>query len=142
ALTYKFTDWLNLQVRASNDGYTDVRNERVGKGTLDRAGAGGNVRNYQYRVNQLNADAILTASGKLSKNFSGTFLAGANLYKTKTTVTGFDGGNLNLDNFYHISNAGIVTPTYSLTKKEVQSVYFDGYVVYKNNLFLDVTGSN
>jgi len=142
ALSYKFTDWLNLQVRASNDGYTDVRNERVAKGTLDRAGAGGNVRNYQYRVNQLNTDAILTASGKLSKNFSGTFLAGANLYKTKTTVTGFDGGNLNLDNFYHISNAGIVTPTYSLIKKEVQSVFFDGQVGYKNYLFLDVTGRN
>ena len=142
SLNYKFTDWLNLQVRASNDGYTDVRNERVAKGTLDRAGAGGAVRNFQYRVNQLNTDAILTASGKLSKNFTGLFLAGANLYKTQTTITGYDGGNLNLDNFYHISNAGIVTPTYSLIRKEVQSVFFDGQVGYKNYLFLDVTGRN
>lgn len=142
SLNYKFTDWLNLQVRASNDGYTDVRDERVAKGTLDRAGAGGAVRNFQYRVNQLNTDAILTASGKLSKNFNGSFLAGANLYKTQTTITGLEGGNLNLDNFYNISNAGIVTPTYSLLRKEVQSAFFDGQVGYKNYLFLDVTGRN
>ncbi|MEP6596391.1 MAG: hypothetical protein ABJA71_10625, partial [Ginsengibacter sp.] len=142
SLNYKFTDWLNLQLRASNDGYTDVRNERVAKGTLDRNGAGGNVRNFQYRVNQLNADAILTASGKLSKNLTGLFLAGANFYKTKTTITGYDGGNLNLDNFYHISNAGIVIPTYSLIRKEVQSVFADAQVGYKNYLFLDITGRN
>ena len=142
SLNYKFTNWLNLQVRASNDGYTDVRNERVAKGTLDRAGAGGAVRNFQYRVNQLNTDAILTASGKLSKNFTGSFLAGANLYKSQTSIVGLEGGNLNLDNFYDISNAGIVTPTYSLLRKEVQSVFADGQLGYKNYVFLDVTGRN
>lgn len=142
SLNYKLTDWLNLQVRASNDGYTDVRNERVAKGTLDRAGAGGAVRNHQYRVNQLNADAILTATGNLSKNFTGLFLAGANLYKSQTTITGLDGGNLNLDNYYNISNAGIVTPTYTLLRKEVQSAFFDGQLGYKKYLFLDITGRN
>ncbi|MEO6327563.1 MAG: SusC/RagA family TonB-linked outer membrane protein [Ginsengibacter sp.] len=140
SLNYKFTNWLNLQVRAANDGYTDVRNERVSKKT--RGLSGGAIKNFQYRVSELNADAILTANGKLSKSFNGSFLAGANLYKTKTEITGVDGGTLNYDNFYHISNAQIVTPTYFIGRKEVQSVFFNGQLGYKNYLFLDVTGRN
>ncbi len=141
SLNYKFTDWLSLQVRAANDGYTDVRNERVAKRTL--AGqSGGAIRNFQFRVNELNSDAILTASGKLSKNFTGSLLVGGNLYKTKTTITGVEGGNLNYDNLYHISNAQLVTPVSFLGRKEVQSVFYNGQLGFRNYLFLDITGRN
>ncbi|MEP7107944.1 MAG: SusC/RagA family TonB-linked outer membrane protein [Ferruginibacter sp.] len=142
SLNYKFADWLNLKVGAANDSYTDVRNERVAKGTPDRNGAAGAVRNFQYHVNELNADAILTAQGKLSKNFSASFLVGGNLYQTKTITTGLEGGNLNYPDFYQISNAGIVIPTSSLGRKEVQSAFFNGQLAYKNYLFLDITGRN
>lgn len=141
SLQYQFTNWLNLRVRASNDGYTDVRNEFVGKGTLAGYNTG-LVKNFQYRVNELNADAILTASGKLSDAFTGSVLVGGNLYKTKTTITGIQGGNLNYDDLYDISNAQIVTPTYFLGRKEVQSAFFNGELAYKNHLFLNITGRN
>lgn len=141
SMQYQFTSWLNLRVRASNDGYTDVRNEHVGKGTLAGYNTG-LVKNFQYRVNELNADAILTASGNLAKNLSGSFLVGGNLYKTKTTITGIQGGNLNYDNLYDISNAQIVTPTYFLGRKEVQSAFFNGELAFKNYLFLNITGRN
>lgn len=141
SLQYKFTNWLNFRVRASHDGYTDVRNEFIGKGTL--AGyTEGAVKSYQYKVSELNTDAILTAGGKLSKNLNGSLLAGANLYKTSTTITGFEGSNLNYDNLYHISNAQIVSPTNYIGKKEVQSVFFNGELAYNNYLFLNITGRN
>jgi TonB-linked SusC/RagA family outer membrane protein len=142
SLNYKFTNWLSMKIGAANDSYTDVRNERVAKGTPDRNGSAGNVRNYEFHVNELNTDAILMANGKLSKNFTGSLLVGGNLYKTKSTTVGLEGGNLNYPDFYNISNAGLVTPVYSLARKEVQSVFYNGQLGYKNYLFLDVTGRN
>ncbi|MCC7523291.1 MAG: SusC/RagA family TonB-linked outer membrane protein [Chitinophagaceae bacterium] len=141
SLQYQFTNWLNLRLRTSHDGYTDVRNEFIGKGTL--AGyTDGAVKNFQYRVNELNADAILTAGGKLAKNLNGTLLMGSNLYKTTTTITGAEGTNLNYDDLYHISNAQVVTPTQFVGRKEVQSVFFNGELSYNNYLFLNITGRN
>lgn len=141
SLQYEFTNWLNLRVRTSHDGYTDVRNEYIGKGTL--AGySDGAVKNYQFRVSELNADAILTASGKLTKSLNGSLLLGSNLYKTKTIITGAEGTNLNYDDLYHISNAQVVTPTSYVGRKEVQSVFLNGELSYKNYLFLNVTGRN
>lgn len=141
SLQYQFTNWLNLRVRASHDGYTDVRNEFIGKGTLAGYNTG-SVRNFQYKVSELNTDAILTANGSLAKNLNGSLLLGANLYKTSTTITGFEGSNLNYDDLYHISNAQIVTPTSYLGRKEVQSAFFNGELAYKNYLFVNVTGRN
>ena len=141
SLQYKFTDWLNFRARAAHDGYTDVRNEFIGKGTLAGYNEGA-VKSFQYKVSELNTDAILTASGKLSKKLNGSLLLGGNLYKTSTTITGFEGSNLNYDNLYHISNAKIVSPTNYLGRKEVQSAFFSGELAYNNYLFLNITGRN
>ena len=136
---YKLTNWLSLQGRSGTDFYTDVRYQEKNQNT---DGDNGSVSNNQFLVKETNTDVLLTANGKLSETFTGTFSAGANHLKRHQQVTGNYGTNLNVPGLYHISNARNVTPREYSVGKEMNSVYFSGQLAYRNYLFLDVTGRN
>lgn len=139
---YKLTSWLSIQGRAGTDFYTDERFEREGTGTPVAASLPGTVGNAKWTVKEENIDALLTASGKLSTDFTGSLSLGANHLNRKQEVVGYSGQNLNIPYFYHISNAQLVTARNSISKKQMNSVYFTGNLGYKDYLFLDVTGRN
>lgn len=137
---YKFTDWLTLQARSGTDFYNDTRFSRVGigtPGTID-----GKVNNDEYNIKEDNSDVLLTASGNLSKNFTGSFSVGANHLNRRTNQLSVEGTGFNIPNLYNIVNAQRVTSLSFPTQKQMNSVYFDGQVGYKNYLFLNVTGRN
>ncbi len=136
---YKFTNWLSLQARSGTDFYTDVRFEKKGQYT---DGGNGSVTNNQFLVKETNSDVLLSANGKLSQKFTGSFSVGANHLKRHQQVTGNYGTNLNIPGLYDISNMQNVTPREYGYGKEMNSVYFTGQVGYNNYLFLDVTGRN
>ena len=136
---YKFTNWLNLQARTGTDFYTDVRYEKKGQMT---DGGNGSVSNNQFLVKETNSDLLLSASGKLSENFTGLMSVGANHLKRHQEVTGNFGTNLNVPGLYYIGNTQNVTPREYAYGKEMNSAYFAGQLGYKNYLFVDVTGRN
>jgi TonB-linked SusC/RagA family outer membrane protein len=136
---YKFSNWLSLQARSGTDFYTDVRFERKGQNT---DGDNGSVSNNTFLVKESNSDILLSASGKLSDKFTGSFSLGANHLKRHQEVTGSYGTNLNVDGMYTISNTQNVTPRHYASGKEMNSGYFTGQLGYNNYLFLDVTGRN
>lgn len=137
---YKFADWLTLQARTGTDFYNDTRFERAGIGTPGRTQ--GTMANNDYKVKEDNSDLLLSGSGALSKNFTGSFSVGANHLDRRTRQLNVNGSGFNIPDLYTIGNAKLVTSNEYSTHKEMNSVYFEGQVGYKNYLFLNVTGRN
>lgn len=140
SLKYKFTNWLNLSLRSGTDFYSDLRNEREGQKSPFRFG--GYVRNVQYNVSEITSDALLTASGKIKNNFTGSISVGASNYAKKYTESGSEGSNLIADGVYVVSNTSNQNGIFGLVRKEINSVYANGQLGYKNYLFLDVAARN
>src|SRR5206468_3812826 len=85
---------------------------------------------------------LLTATKNNLKNFTASLSLGGSISKRTYRQQGWEGLNFKVPGIYDISNVTQVTPYYSLTKREIQSVYASGEVGYKNYLFLNVTGRN
>ena len=141
-VTYEFTDWLSLQARTGTDFYTDNRFAMIPQGTPGGANLNGQVRNTMWHVKEENSDLLLTATGDLSEDFTGTFSVGANHLNREQEVVQVRGENLAIPDLYHINNAGLVFPRNFELRKQMNSVYFQGQLAYRNYLFLDVTGRN
>lgn len=141
SLRYEFTDWLNLSIRSGLDWYTDERKKIWPVGAVWPNGSG-RFEESNINTREWNSDFLLTASGELSSNFTGTFSVGGNLLKQYSSAMSWDASNLKAPGVYNISNAQEVEPEQSLREKEVQSLYFLGQLAYKDYLFLDVTGRN
>jgi TonB-linked SusC/RagA family outer membrane protein len=139
---YKLATWLNIQGRAGSDSYTETRNEQYSMGTPISDFRNGYVNTDQYRVNELNTDVLLTASGNLSEKFTGLISVGANRYTRRYERLGLYGTALDIPEFYTIKNSLNVVPTNTLIRKEIQSVYTTGQLAYNNYLFLDLTARN
>ncbi|MBN8859670.1 MAG: SusC/RagA family TonB-linked outer membrane protein [Sphingobacteriales bacterium] len=137
---YKFTDWLTLQARSGTDFYNDTRFSRIGVGTPGIVD--GSVNNTEYNIKEENSDVLLTASGNLSKNFTGSFSVGANHLNRRTNSLSTDGTGFNIPGLYNIGNAKRITSSSYPTQKQINSAYFDGQLGYKNYLFLNITGRN
>jgi TonB-linked SusC/RagA family outer membrane protein len=139
---YKFNNWLSLQARTGSDFYTDSRFFRIGYGTPTGSYnlRKGQVNNDEIHVKEENSDALLTASGRLSSRFTGSFSVGANHLNRRVESVGYQGNNLNIPGIYTIRNAGLVVPSYSLIRKEINSAFYTGQLGYNDYLFLDVSG--
>jgi len=144
ALTYDFTDHLNLMVRSGTDygmdnrtnigGMERMKNNVTIKGSYDESAI---IRQ------ETNNDAILTFNKPISERFSLNIQAGAanrvNFYKQM----GVDVNELTVDKLYNLENyASPVTPTNTLTKSEVNSLFGSAQVGFDNALFLDITARN
>lgn len=137
---YKITNWLTLQGRTGTDFYKDTRFSRIGINTPGVTQ--GQLENDEFNVKEENSDVLLTASGNLSKNFTGSFSAGASHLNRTQRQLGVTGSGFNIPNLYHISNAKLVTARDYPSQRQMNSVYFSAQTGYKNYLFLDVTGRN
>lgn len=137
---YKFTDWLTLQARSGTDFYNDSRFSRIGVGTPGIVD--GSVYNNEYGVKEENSDVLLTATGSLSKNFTGSLSVGANHLNRRLNSTSMEGFGFNIPGLYNINNAKRITASNFPTQKQINSAYFDGQIGYKNFLFLNITGRN
>jgi TonB-linked SusC/RagA family outer membrane protein len=138
---YNFTDWLSLQGRAGTDFYTQKRFERQGAG-VPGVNINGTMEQQQWDFREENLDALLIASNKLSNDFNGSLTLGAQHLNRSQERVGIAGSNLSIPDYFHINNAGTVTPGYNLTRRQMNSVFMLGQLAYKNMLFIDVTGRN
>jgi TonB-linked SusC/RagA family outer membrane protein len=139
---YDFTDWLSIQARTGSDFYTDRQFAMIPQGTPGAATINGQVRNTMWNSKEENSDILLTASGNLSSNFSGSFSVGANHLNKEIEVVQVRGENLSVPDIYHINYAAQVFPRNFLERQQMNSLYFAGQLGYKNFLFADVTGRN
>ena len=140
--TLKFNSWLSLLGRAGTDFYSQ-RQDKIWP--IDSKGSDniyGRVYNYSGTVRDVNADVLLMANKQISNKFnvSGT-LGSSILYQERKSLE-LDARKLKAPGVYDVSNCTDIRPSTVSSKKEMQSVFFTGQVVYNNYLYLDVTGRN
>jgi outer membrane receptor protein involved in Fe transport len=141
---YDFTDWLSLQLRGGTDLYTETRQWQRANNTLFEVGSPNRAKfqESRVRVQETNYDALLTAEGDLSDDFSGELRVGGNRLLRDLTIDGFQGSGTSVPNFFTPSNAVTTTPINSVSRREIQSVYALGEIGFRDYAFLSVTGRN
>lgn len=142
AATVTFTPWLSLVGRVGVDSYTENREKIWPIGAKGSANVAGRITNEMLHYRDVNMDVLLTASGQLTPNLSGTLTLGGNLLTQRRDNQFMDARNLKAEGVYNVSNASDFRPSSYLWQKETQSVFFYGQLAWKNYLFLDVTGRN
>jgi outer membrane receptor protein involved in Fe transport len=142
SLKYNFAKGIDLMVRGSvtksfgrseNKIYNDAYFSLVGS---DYAlGTGNDLRSY--------ADVLLTFNRKLNSNFTLSGNVGASVQGTKSDSSSTEANGLYKDNFFYMSNAKATLETNTNSKSpQVQAIYAEASLAFKEFLFLDVTGRN
>jgi TonB-linked SusC/RagA family outer membrane protein len=149
ALTYEVNDWLSLRSRLSYDKLFNNYDKKIYATTqLTLSHANGRYINVESESTQMYADFIATITKDLSEDFEltaniGTSVTNQRLGDRTTLDSGVSAG-LGLANWFTISNfnstVGISQTIDS--KREVQSLFGNVNIGYKNMLYMDITGRN
>lgn len=137
---YKIFDWLAATLRLGTDIYSDKRMAAYSKGSV--AFPAGIIVNYDFLNRDLNSDFYLSANKKLSKDFDLKVIAGHNYFDHNLNATLNQGNNLNLPDFYNISNASTFNIVQTTTKRRLIAGYASAELDYKKWLILNVTARN
>ncbi|MCR8558918.1 SusC/RagA family TonB-linked outer membrane protein [Mucilaginibacter sp. BJC16-A38] len=150
---YDFTSWLNIQVRTTLDQYNYKNTVKNAAGTdnID-VGDGGNFTGtygvYTGFGTHLYSDVLLSASGKVSKDFSLSGTLGLSDDRTYDYSEGFSSSNsfgMLFPNFFSINNFDSAHPfNYgeSESKGISQAAFGTATVGFKETVYLDVTARN
>ncbi|MFA6944443.1 MAG: SusC/RagA family TonB-linked outer membrane protein [Pedobacter sp.] len=140
---YKFTSWLDLQVRGSMD-RTDENTEDMQYEDSYELSGNGNVYNlYAGNRRATNVDALLSFKRDLTKHFNLTGYLGGSIQETKYESVGTVANGLNKLDFFFMANAKNPRTSngYGRTP-QVQSLYATTTLSYKDYLYLDLTARN
>ena len=142
-LKYDITPWLYAQGKASVDHYSQLETNRKAKGSNEYKE--GYYREITRRYSETNLEFLLSATKKINEDFDFSATVGANgLERKYSRVTG-EVEQLELPNFYSLSNAKSGTNTISSNYKrneELNSVFAFGQFGFRNMVFLDWTARN
>jgi outer membrane receptor protein involved in Fe transport len=139
------TDKLGITGRLGLDRYNDDNQTRFFAGTptpFTANSSSGNFNLDRFSVNELNAEAFLDFTTRLSTNISFNSLLGTALRKNRSEIAVAGAGGLDLPDLFVLSNGRAVTANNSLSRQELQSIYATAQFGYRNALFLDLTGRN
>lgn len=137
---YKIVDWLTATLRLGADVYSDKRTAAYSKGSI--AFPAGIIVNYNFFNRDLNSDLYLSAKKKLSNSFDLKVIAGTNYYDHNLNTTLNQGNNLNLPDFYNISNASTFNVVQTTTRRRLIAGYASAELDYRKWLILNITGRN
>ena len=140
-LTYQAKKWMTITGRVSMDGYNEMQEERIAVGSIDVSEYSRYNRNYR----EFNYDLFAEYNKEISKNFKITGVSGINIRKqTITSIFAQTNGGLNVPNLYSLTNTvnPLEAPSESYSAKQVNGIYSNVNLGYKNFLFVDLTGRN
>ena len=142
---YELTSWLYAQGRI---GY-DLENDQILKVTASgtnfsiqsETGYSGRLEEQsRTQTYQLNGDALLGISKKITSDFSIDAAVGANLLKNGYDYQTLNGGPFIVDNLYTPLNVVNPGKDYKYWKREAHSGYYTADFNYKSYLTLSTTG--
>ncbi len=142
SVKYKFTDWLNAEVRAGSDMYTTNTENKLYAGSPLAATGRYSMGKQTHFEN--NYSTLITASGdNLFGKFGGSASVGGNLMEQKSSGLSGSAGELEVPNLFALNN-GISNPSIdeSFSNKKINSVYGTMQINYDGYLFLDGTFRN
>ncbi|HEX6846632.1 MAG TPA: SusC/RagA family TonB-linked outer membrane protein [Chitinophagaceae bacterium] len=138
SIRYNFTDWLFAQGRIGRDYFSDRNTSVTPSGTAYYPA--GNMNEASNNLSELNADFLVGVNKKLGKNFDLNAGAGGNLMKRSFETVTSSGDQFSVPFLYVLNNAKNKNSSYGLFRKEIQSLYYNVELAYKNMLFLNTTG--
>jgi len=144
---YKFNDWLTGKVQTGTDFYRDFRNFNIAAGWIGGLFDGGSYAQGGFQENtrynrETNSEFLLSAIHSfaglgVSANFGG------NIRQATYRSNGFGTDELTIPGTYNIGNsAKAVVPVELLNRKQVNSLYGQTELSWKDYLFLNVTARN
>lgn len=140
---YKFTDWLDLQVRGSMDRTDESTENRQFNDSYELSGNGNYFELFAGNRRFTNVDALLSFKRNLTKNFKFTGYLGGSIQETKYESIGTNANGLNKLDFFFMSNARNPRTTNVIGRTpQVQSLYGTSTLSYKDYLYLDITARN
>ncbi|HSJ68487.1 MAG TPA: SusC/RagA family TonB-linked outer membrane protein, partial [Anditalea sp.] len=144
ALNYRINDNFSIMARSGTDFWSDTRtNVTSVERTKNSVRILGAYQEIVMRSQETNNDVILTFDKDFSQAFSLRVQAGGinrtNFYKRNQVNV----GELTIDRLYNLGNyASPVTPSSTISRQEVNSVFGAVQMGFNNYVFLDVTGRN
>ncbi|MGV3686498.1 MAG: SusC/RagA family TonB-linked outer membrane protein [Daejeonella sp.] len=140
---YKFTDWLDLQVRGSIDKTIRKTDERMYEDSYHSAGQGAVYALTKYDGQGTNVDALLSFKRTLSKKFDLNGYVGGSIQESRFEGLNFNANGLNKLDFFYVHNAKNPRGSnYASRTPQVQSLYATTTLAYNNYLYLDLTARN
>ncbi|SHF31562.1 TonB-linked outer membrane protein, SusC/RagA family [Fodinibius roseus] len=138
-ITVDILPWLTISERIGIDTYTDSRKGRKNIGTR-----GVTSGMYDQKINrtQINSDFTISAQQDLNQDFSVELLLGNNINTRNYDYTLQEGTNLNIPNYFHISNANTVTGDEEIEEYRLYSFYGQTTVDYQDYVYLTLTARN
>ena len=141
SINLKFTDWLNLKVGAGIDYFKNYNNARSAFGDIDSPLGYYGESHLTFR--ELNTDFLLSFNRNLSSKLSLSFNLGGNLMRQYSQSLNSYATELSVEDVYTLENSrGPVVSINSLSRKQINSLFYNGQLVWKNALFFDFTGRN
>lgn len=143
---YDLTDWLYFQGRFGQDYYTRDVDYNLPTGSQRQSAPPPGFVNGQYvrdirRFREINADFLIGAQREFG-DFNVTLNAGGNQMYRRSDVNTELGELFFTRNLYTIRNASKVTPNYSISERQVNSVYGSAEIAYRGWFFLNATARN
>ncbi len=148
ALTYKFTDELNVKLRTALDTYNELNTEQVPSSTnLNEYlpwyyfGWYGDYRQDQRNLLENNTDLTLNYNTKIAKTWDLTALVGANERSFRYLSDWATTKDLSIPNVYNLDNSLNPILDYNFNSKmQVNSAYYSVDFGYKNYININTTG--
>lgn len=146
--TYKFTDWLDANVRTVTDFYRDFRNYNVAAGWIGGLFDGGSYVDGGFQestrfAQESNTDFLVTARRNVFSSLGVTANFGGNRRVNHYRANAFGTDQLVIPGVYNIGNsAKQVIPTELTQEKKINSLYGQAELAYNDYAYLTVTGRN
>ncbi|NND34749.1 MAG: SusC/RagA family TonB-linked outer membrane protein [Saprospiraceae bacterium] len=143
---YNFTDWLYIQGRVGQDYWSRDQEYNLPTGSQRQSSPPPGFVNGQYvqdlrRFREINADFLIGANRTVG-NLGITVNAGGNQMYRKFDINTQLGENFFTRDLYTIGNASKVTPNYTISERQVNSLYASAELAYKGYLYLNATVRN
>lgn len=140
---YKFTDWLDFQMRASLDQTIEDTEEKLYEDSYNLLGYGEVFTLYNGKRRSTNVDALLSVKRNITSNIDVSGHLGASIQESKYESVQALANGLNKQDYFFMSNAQNPQNINSYGRTpQVQSLYGTATVAFKDYLYLDVTARN
>ncbi|WP_321306986.1 SusC/RagA family TonB-linked outer membrane protein [Marinifilum fragile] len=135
-LEYEFNDMFSLSWRTSLDYYHEEQNER----NAVHSNAQSSFSNYRRTFKELNSDVMLKFKKQIN-DFSLNGLAGVGYRENRiSSIYAYTQGGLIVPELYTVANSTVATsPTETYVKRNINSVYGNFSVGYKNFAYLEAS---
>jgi TonB-linked SusC/RagA family outer membrane protein len=140
---YAFTSWLYAQGRVGYDNENDRGQGVTPTGTdysYNSAGQSGSIGITTVQSSELNLDALLGVSHKITKDITFDATVGGNSRKNKSESVGISGGPFVIPGLYTPGNVLSFGRSYGYSERRVHSGFYSADFTYKSMLTLSTTG--